>query len=407
MKKFICLFLTIALCLSLCACGGSGVDERYLPLIECLDNHDYEGAIGYVSMFRQEAIENGDIVVLEPQEKDYDLVNRYRNIANALQNYTPDSYFSVWDNTAEKSLNGNAALEFCYNELMALEDVDQWLTSDYFNFEEGFPTDRAALLSRFAIVKDKLLYKNYTTVDNMGNKNANSGSTFYYDEAGTLVMEYIDYSDAEQRWENLYYSSGYYRYTYDDSGKIIEAKSTDLENTNVYAVIVPTYDAAGNMISETITNNDGENVFTYTYDANGNRIQMDYVTDWRDYSVFYTYDAAGNLIQKDRYTYYYSSNEKYVDQLITTVYTYDAAGNMTNAVVTNQWYNTTYENGKWVTNVYSEKIDTVTYVNDANGNLIQEVWQYGETVNKDGNTDKPDLTSKTFDYIYGDYYIFK
>ena len=58
------------------------------------------------------------------------------------------------------------------------------------------------------------------------------------------------------------------------------------------------------------------------------------------------------------------------------------------------------------TYLLSEKVDTITYINDDAGNLVLELWQYGETVNKDGEVSKPDYTTKTIAYTYNDYYIF-
>lgn len=404
MKKTISLVLAVVLCLSLVACGG--VDERYTPLIECLENHDYEGAMGYVMMLRQEAIDNGDIVIVEPQEEDYELVNRYQRVAYFLVNYTPEGYSSLWVEEMDESIEGVEALAYAYNELMALEGVDQWLNSEYFSFEEGFPTDRAALLARFTNIGLKPLYANRTSKDNMGNENTNDNKVFYYDENGTLTMEYKNSSAANQVWEEFYNNSGYYRYTYDESGKVIETKITDRENTSVYAVVTPTYDANGYLVSETIVDNYGEYVFNYTNDANGNRIQMDYINDWDNYSVYYTYDEAGKLIQKDKCRNSTLNDAPYVDTQTTTVYTYDEAGNCTALTSNYEDNDFRWENGGYVFYVYAQSTKTASYTYDVDGNLMQEVWNYGETVYYNGDTDKPSTISATVDYIYGDYYIF-
>ena len=405
MKKTFALILAFALCLGLCACGG--VDERYTTLIECLDNHDYEGAMSQVTMLRQQAIDNGDIVVVEPQEEDYELVSRYSNVVNFLMEYSPYSYQSLYVQSTEEWLSGNEALAYAYAELQALEGVDQWLNSEYFSFEEGFPTDRAALLDRFTNIGKKLIRTERTTLDNMGNESTGEGRMWFYDENGTLTSQYMSWNDSQQYWEYFYSQSGHYRSTYDASGLITQTKLTDLAEQNTYALIVPTYDENGYLIGETITDNNGEYVFTYTNDENGNRIQMAYADDWNDFTILYTYDDSGNLIQKDRIAYYdINENTRYVDAQKTTVYTYDASGNLTSATITTQDNQYTYRNGGYETYLYSEKIDTVSYTTDVDGNLIQEIWQYGETIYEDGEVRKPDYTSETIDYIYADYYIF-
>lgn len=404
MKKIFALILALALCLSLCACGG--VDQRYTALIEYLDNHEYELAAAEVAMLRQQAIDNGDIVVVEPQDKDYDLVYSYDSIARNLMNYSPDRWFSVYDSDTETSYQGNDGLAYCYAKLQALEGVDEWLTSEYFEFDEGFPTDRTALLNRFTIVEDQLVKTNRSTVDNMGNTGTNEGDVWYYDANGILVTKYVGWNSSRTIWEDLYSKSGYYRYTYNDAGLITETKVTDQENTSVYAQIIPTYDASGNVLSETITDNNGQYVFNYAYDANGNRTEMTYSDDWYDYAVVYTYDNAGNLIQKDRYSYDDLNDEQIVSFQKTTVYNRDAAGSLVSATVTAQDFNWRWVNGGYEIYVYSEKVNTASYTNDDQGRLIQEIWQYGETVYEDGETQKPDYTTETIDYVYGDYYIF-
>lgn len=404
MKKTIALILALLLTLSLCAC--SVVNERYVALIECLDRHDYDGAYGQIGMLRQQAIENGDIVIVEPQDEDYELVNRYQGIADFLANYSPYSYNSLYNSDTEQWIEGNEALAYCYAQLQTLEGVDKWLDSEYFTFEEGFPTDRAALLSRFAIVENKLIRTTRSTIDNMGNENTDDNSSWFYDENGALVVEYLSWYDAQMRWEGLYSQNGYCRFTYNDAGVITETRITDRENESVYAVIVPTYDNAGNLITETITDNNGEYVFSYSYDSNGNCTQMDYSDKWYDYSVVYTYNDQGQLIQKDRYIYDEYMEYRYVDVLKTTVYTYDASGKLESAEITNQNFGWTYSGAGFETFLSSSKTDSISYSYNAEGLMTQEVWSYGETVNKDGEVTKPDNTSATIDYIYSDYYIF-
>ena len=409
MKKILCLVLALALCVSMCACGG--VDERYAELIACLDNHDYEGAMNQVMIMRQEAIDNGDIIT-DPQDEDYDLVNAYYHIASSLKDYSPDEYFGIWADDLEDSLEDNAALAYCYEKLQTLEGVDQWLGHSAFSFleENGIALDRQSLLDRFSMVENKLLTATSKTTDNMGNEDENEYGSWFYDENGTLTKEYISWNASVDRWEDLISISGYYRYTCNDAGVITEIKVTDQSNTSVNAVIVPAYDAAGNMISETITDNNGTKTLTYTYDDAGNRIQMNYADDWNDYIVYYSYDDQGNLIQKDvcRNSSMTWNGEtiQYVSHRTTTDYTY-VAGNKASAVVTNASYSWTISSNDFSTQETSRTVDNVSYDYDAEGRLTQETWQYGTTQYEDGDTEAPQYATCIIEYTYGDFYIFQ
>ena len=409
MKRAISLLVALVLCVSLCACGG--VDERYTALIACLDSHDYEGAVDQVMMLREQAIENGDIVIVEPQEEDRKLVQRYLNVARQLMNYKPYKYFSIWDSETEESFESTEALAFCYKELQSLDGVDQWLNTEYFSFEDTIPTDRNALLDRFTIVENKLLQANSTTVDNMGNENTSEYYEWFYTEDGTLETEYINWEAARNLWNGLYSTSGYYRYTYNEAGVITETKITNLENTSVSAVIVPVYDANGNLISETITDNNGSYVFHHTYDANGNRTQTDYADEWNNYTIFYTYDDQGHLVQTDicrnGSINWNGTEHPYITQCKTTVNTYDGNGNLISAVVTDIENDWTIKSGELIVSERSKKVDTVSYTYDAENRLAQESWQYGNRDYANGDQNAPEYKSRVIDYIYGDYYIFK
>ena len=94
MKKLTALTLVIVMLLSLCACS-SGVDKKYADLIESLESHDYEAAMYEVMALRQQAIKNGDIVIVEPQDEDRELVYAYENIVRNLQNMQKNNYIGI------------------------------------------------------------------------------------------------------------------------------------------------------------------------------------------------------------------------------------------------------------------------------------------------------------------------
>lgn len=245
----------------------------------------------------------------------------------------------------------------------------------------------------------------------MGNENTyGEFLEHFYDEAGTLVTENVSWEAASKRWDNLFSTSGYYRYTYDQAGQITQIDVTDIENVNIYAKITPVYDNAGRLISETVVDNYNTYEFFYTYDANGNLIQKDYADEWSNYSVYYTYDANGNLIQKDRcendsFTWY-DEEVTYARMQETTVNTYDGSGKLVSAVVTtveNSWNVDGYD---VIIEAWSNKVDTVSYTYDAEGRLLQEAWVYGNREYVEGEPNAPEYHTRVIDYVYGDFYIF-
>lgn len=405
MKKVISLLLLAAMALALCACGG--VDAKYEPLIEALDEHDYDTAHSIIYSLREEAIERGDIVVLEPQDEDYDLVNHYESIIWNIQRYTQNSSLHVSIPNSDAYLEDNDAMAYCYAQLKELGDVDKWLDSEYFDFEEDFPTDRQAVIDSFKIVKDVPTKVTRTTTDNMGNISTNDYITYSYNENGILTNTYYEWSAADLIWDGIFSISGCYHYTRNDAGQVTETKITDQAADSVYAVVTYAYDAKGNRISDTIRNNDGDHVFTYTYDTNNRMIQMDHDGEYNDYSVFYTYDATGNLIQKDVCTYYYPKEDvKFTNEQVTTVYTYDASGNPTGATRTTKYFGWNYDGGNYTPYVSHETIDSITYTVDSQGRILQETWQYGQRVYQDGRTGPPQYATQVLDYFYDDYYIY-
>ena len=275
----------------------------------------------------------------------------------------------------------NAALSYIYSQFAEIADYDK----------------AAEILDRFTIVEDQLLSYNYTSVDHMNNEYKSSTNTLYeYNELGQVVC-YSDYGELQRLYGG--YSSNAF-YTYDDAGRISEIK---LGYTNsVDAILTPVYDENGNMVSAHVVNNDGEYDINYTYDDQNRLVEMrrPYVSyddpEKYYYSYNYTYDAAGDLLKR---VYSYVYNGEVQDEYINE-YTYDTNGNMVKETSTYNYHDT------WndvITRTYTHVAECIC---DENGNVIQKNWVYGNTIYSDGDENRADNASATYNYTYGDVYFF-
>lgn len=411
MKKFTAMLLVLALALSLCACGGSKeppLDPKYEPLINALENHEYEAAYWEVEALYRQAIENGDIPApSNPQQEDWELMNRYENCARWLKNYVENGSLSIWISETDTNYEGSAALAYVYEELQNLGDVDRWLAEESVDFGfDGMVRDRQKLLDGFAIVPDQALKVTYKSVDNMGNENNGTYRLYIYDANGVLTREYLNSASL-----NLinYQHAGWLHYTYDANGRIESYKIADEGSNRVDAVITPTYDDAGNKVSETMKDNSGEYLYTYTNDAEGRVTLVEWSTKYDKYKIEYTYDADGNLDKAVK-----MSGSEQSDGTIRWaneyIYDYEYAG----GVPTGMTYTYNYHSTKWdsdtranVPYIYSTKTDTYVYTCDAQGRILTEEVTYGQTEYANGDAPKaPDVANRTINHEYGDYYFY-
>ena len=392
MKKGISLILALVLCLSLCACGGSNDTPE-------TGNTEASNPSSNNDIVSTDSQDDSNVIPTGPSEEDRRLVEHYADIVRALMDYTPNDGISVYISQLKKILTGNVAMEYIYNELQNLENVDPWLTSEYFSFEDNFPTDRLSLLNRFTILEDRLIKTSCTTVDNMGNTRTYEYeiNQYYYDKAGNLTKKQQGDAYADSLWGDFFHSSGHYFFSYNDAGLVSEIKIGNNQLTEIYEIVTPSYDESGNLISEAFRNNSGEHTITYTYDNTGKCTQAECIGfGYHNYKLTYTYDDAGRLIQKDNCRF----NGKVMDCLTTTIYSYSDKDTPDTATITITGYNVFYDY------IDYQVVDTVSYSYDSNNHLIQEVWKYGDAIDHNGTTTLPTYRSKTIDYIYGNYYVF-
>lgn len=451
MKKLIAIALVLAMALSLCACGKT---ERYPDLADMLDAGDYEGAVMYIyDLYEQaqaggegegeggegegEGEGGGDVVHTEPPrptEEEWTVLNSYSNIVYSLTSYvnSEDHYISYWDDEADTSYSGSAALAHYYEKLQALDTavIDKWKDTEYCGTDyfsgynsEGVNWDYASVLAGFSKLDNVLLKEVHTTLDNMENVSTSySQPTWYYNEDGS-VREIYNEDDAFSLTEtNPWGLYGTKDCTYDDSGKVTKIKYMSGDTTNY--IVDLTYDSNGNVINEHIKQNSGEVDITYAYDSQNRLVKIEhpYSIDSTTLITYtYTYDDNGNMVKCEKSQHYtdtwYNTGKDLVEYKNIWEYTYDANGALVSGFY--KWQDWDY-NSDWhwetdtytlETYVYREKVDQYTFTSDDQGRPLTMVTTYGDTVYCHGDNagqvyGEPSYVSMTVEFVYGDYYFY-
>ena len=279
------------------------------------------------------------------------------------------------------------------------DNYDQALAYIYPLFAEIADYSEAAdILDRFTILENKYLSYNYSNLDHMGNesKYGEYTSPYKYNALGQLRC-YRNY-DENGRIYGVSANNAYH--TYDDDGKLVETR-LGYDEDDVTAIITPTYDENGNMISQHVVYNSGEHDIFYTYDDQNRLVEIrrpySSSQDMESYYYYYayTYDDAGRLTEKVYGCFYNGKDDwKYI-----TGYVYDAAGiqiQETDSYVYYQYDGT----------VSYSRTHTAECITDDLGNVIQKNWTYGSTIYKDGTESRNSYVSATYNYTYGDVYFF-
>jgi RHS repeat-associated protein len=227
-------------------------------------------------------------------------------------------------------------------------------------------------------------------------------TTFVYgDSSNPTLLTEIDYPDGTwlkfkynivaQRTQSVDQTGFTINYNYDALGRL--AKLTD-GNGNL--IILYAYDAAGNLIQKDIGN--GTRTI-YTYNGDGQRLSItNYAPDHVTVNSFdvYTYDALGNVHtetnQDGQWVYTYDADSQLTGAVFTPngtnpdglsaqdlQYVYDAAGNRisetVNSVVTTYVANNVNE----YTSSSTVGVGTTTYKYDADANLVSTTDAGGNT----------------------------
>ena len=209
-------------------------------------------------------------------EYEYDVNN---NIVKETLYYN-ETVFSIYEYTYDS--NGNMIKELYYER----------------TYEPAAYPPSLQYTLEYTYDANNLLIKKAKT----NGKNVTHTATYIYDAQGKVIEESI--------------GSDIYRYTYNESGKLL--KKT-LEDTTLDEY---TYDVNGNLIKHTFIyspTSSNFNVYEYTYDADGKLIREVHTEGNKAPIIYdYTYDADGNLI--------YKTQAK--GNTIYCTYTYDINGNV-------------------------------------------------------------------------------
>lgn len=216
----------------------------------------------------------------------------------------------------------------------------------------------------------KMLTRNYHKSDG----SINSTTTYTYDDQGRLIEE-INMKPAAP------IASEHFTYTYDDAAKTMKKTTySSMEQGKITDEQLFELDDNGNVLRDSKINSDGSQTlqYEYTYDAQGNVLSE---TDAHNgFTTTHTYDADGKLLKtvsgNEYTTYTYDENGLLVDRVNGLDdgfinkdwdYTYDEAGNRTQMIV--------HSPDQGTATVYN-------YEYDAAGNLLHETAEkrYSEEV---------------------------
>lgn len=399
MKKTIALVLALVLCLSLAACGQQ---ERYPEIADLLDAGDYEGAVMEIYKLYREKNPTEPIETTEPQPTvDRNVESKYQGIINAANNWNyriANNERYQWlsasynehqidengnGNSTHFSFDGGEAVAWVYNTALELGD-----------FEKA-----AEIASRFTLLENKLLELNYTHIDALGNLVEDNTVRYEYNADGSISYQSTDHYAPK----GMYETSGTPEETLNEKGQVITVTYKSSEG-KINNIVNFTYNADGSVATEEYKGSNGDTCFiTYTYDESGKKIQatgVPYYThvNAETMTVTYHYDEAGRLVQEvgvrdeeDSSSWVYEKHREY---------TYDAAGNLTSV----SHYNMSYYKDE---PRYKQEQKLWEYQYDSNGQLTQS--SYSNLGNYDYTDDE---TTGGNDYAiigtptYGIFYVY-
>jgi YD repeat-containing protein len=250
-----------------------------------------------------------------------------------------------------------------------------------------------------------ILEINSTQKDNLGNVSNNSVSSWRYNADGTI--SYASRENGITPFTHTDYNYGWREY--DAQGRLVKKRS-GWSLDRIDAIVTYTYDTAGNLTKEHVKTNSGEQEYTYSY-ANGRLAKIAWQKgDRSDYTIEYFYDAAGNLVKEEWTQFFIPYNsgvrQEYEKKIMEYVY---ANGKRVSGTYTMQALVLNYEGLEQPIDV--ESVDQYTYTCDEQGRVLTVTVIPGNTVDMYGEgkgevVGTPGYESKTYEYTYGNYYIY-
>lgn len=356
---------------------------------------------------------------LEPTPEDTHDMWEYAHIVSALKNYLDTGYifYSIYDENGESvaNLNGQAALQYCYEQLVEMENIDRWIGTEYtdgINWRDEVPEwDRLGFVNGFHVLSDLKLQQNYVLTKKDGSTESGTESSWSYDSNGALVS--IDgIQNMFETIQSVPVFPGNFTvyFSYNDNA----AYSQILYGSNTYATAIPTYDASGKINSMAVSSRDDSCVVEYSYSG-------DLLTkiSWTEYGypveIEYTYGGDGNVITSV-YTEYTGTdnlgNNQYPHQRIIFEYTYNGSQLVSATRTTENWSWEWDEAQNYEFFVELETTDNYNFTSDDRGRLSTIAITYGDSVwahgdNKGTVCRKAEYQSKHIQMVYGGYYFYQ
>lgn len=428
MKKLICMFLSLATVLSLCACGKQEEEDTDTKKKSKKSDKQTEAAANsapttpFDDMMPTEATDS--TIPAEPTEEEQDMIYNYYSAVRTLNSVAKAS-----KDTKEYSSNLDN-VQYWYNKLLEFEDMQKWANTyyaaklcidsdpEFFNPETDW--DLQAVLAKFTIIEDVILRYEQITTDHLGNitdtrdlcqwhYNTDGNAKFITGEAKHTILELVGESNSETYRDGLR--------EYDEAGRL--TKITEYRYDSIYSIVTFTYDAEGKLIKqEKKMNTSGWAIDDFTYDAEGRLTKATWaphpntISD-EVYEMVYTYNADGTLAKEEKNVYdLTNTGERVIEAYSSVEYTYEN-GKLASNIYTEKEYNITSSysqgvTGSWLSNVYTA---TRTYTMDDQGRVSQEIVIPGDTIYYTAtgdvqSTHQPSIASYTCNTVYGDYIVY-
>lgn len=406
MKKLLCVILVLIMVLSLCACGQEKPNNDNNANNQTNQNGGIQGEDG-----------NNDP---EPSAEELKMMEKYKDIAYSLKNYTGSPDFSYDNGTTW--VHGADAVKAIYDDLCELEALDKWYGSAW--MPENDPEtnwNRSALLSCFSVQKDKLLSQDVVLTTLVAEtRDYKNCFTWSYDADGkvtsvrwnTKIYEsFIPfvYGLENEVFYDLLLADGAETkgadYIYDEKDVLTQIKvlgyvdDTDDNRANgttkTQILITLEHDTNGKLSGAKWTEWQGaKGNISFTYDAQGKLTQVvrQSENDTLPYTYRYSYDVNGNLseIEHERLRKYANyGKDIHVTYTLSTAEDGSVSGKVSNYGVF------------MVGLARSGKDKDIALSYDAQGRLISAV--HGTELTA---CDEIECSKVEFSWNYGDYYIY-
>ena len=408
MKRFLCLLLATLLLLSLAACGEDTPATN--PTSTNSTTPDTTESVP--------GTEAPEPTVTEPNEPtaaEMKAIQEYARIVVTLKEYLTNGYivYSIYDadGNVQRTLNGQEALDYCYQQLLAMESLDRWLGTEFskdIQWHDTTPSwDRMAAVGGFKVLSGYKLRQDYVLTKKGGSTQTGTESSWTYDQNGVLLS--VDgIRDMFETVQTLPVFPGNFTVDFEFGS---DGKWSKLLYGN-YATGTPTYDASGKITGIAVSSRDDSCVVNYTY--SGSLLTK---IAWTEYNmpveIEYTYDGNGNVIQSV-YTKYTGTDNLgsnlYPHQRITFAYTYNGT-QLVSATRTEEISSWDWDaNMNFVFFVSLQTVDSYKFAYET-GRLVSVDITYGDTYYMYGSAAgtscrTPEYQSKHIDIVYGNYYFY-